>query len=232
MAFSLGCDGGGGGGGGPGAGGGGGGGGAPDGPADDSSLITGSWEPGDRPGSGGLAPALEDEGRLDPGLSIPDSPQLELELILSSQSLSLMSSISFGSMTTLPPGFDKLLRYSDGFINALPSPFRLGNFGGINGSTICAPGLGASGTKSSSPFSLDSSLMFFLFFPLAISEGLRTCTSPSSLLLVSCLLNSALRRVLRLFMESLEFLLSNCLLGGAGVRRSGGGRGGGGGATP
>ena len=31
-------------------------------------------------------------------------------------------------------------------------------------------------------------------------------------------------------MESVEFLLSRSLLGGAGVRRSGGGRGGGGGA--
>jgi len=135
VALSLGCEGGGGGGGGPGAaGGGGGGGGTPDGP--DSSRMTGSWDPGESPGSGGLAPALEDDGRLDPGLSIPDSPQLELELTLSSQSLSWISSISSGSITTLPPGLDRLFRYSDGFINALPSPFRLGNFGGMNGSTM------------------------------------------------------------------------------------------------
>ena len=61
------CCGGGGGGGGPGAGGGGGaGGGAPR----PSSEMTGSGGPGERPGRGGLTPALED-GRLEPGLSMP-----------------------------------------------------------------------------------------------------------------------------------------------------------------
>ena len=70
VGFRAGWEGGGGGGGGPGgAGGGGGGGGAGGAGGAPSSLMTGRWLVG--AGRGGLTP---EEGRLEPGLSMPDSP--------------------------------------------------------------------------------------------------------------------------------------------------------------
>ena len=86
----------------------------------------------------------------------------------------LPSSLSLSIISPAGPGLGpKLLKYSDGLIREFPSPFRLGNLGGMKGSTMWAPGFGAKGTKSSS-FSPGSSFTFFLFRPLAISEGLRT----------------------------------------------------------
>ena len=85
--------------------------------------MTGSWEV--TAGRAGLTPL--EEGRLQPGLSMPDSPRLELELAPSSLSRSIISPAGGGP---------RLLKYSDGLMREFPSPFRLGNLGGMKGSTM------------------------------------------------------------------------------------------------